>query len=135
MAKDRHGACLLPSYYLRLARSADGIARDDQFHAAILLFAGGCVIRRDGLTLAEACCSQGVRRNAPGDEVVTHGRRSAFGQRLIEVRRAHTVRMSLDFDVKSDGLHLSTDVEPVDAALRGAAQRPARHSPEVTVAS
>ena len=35
----------------RLARSSDGFARDDQFHAAILLFTGRGVIRRDGLTL------------------------------------------------------------------------------------
>src|SRR6188474_758917 len=96
----RTGPLSRRSYCFRLARSPDGFARDDQFDAAILLFASGCGIRRDGLTLAEACRSDGVGRNAPSNEVVADGGRSAFRQRLIQVRGAHTVRMPLDFDVK-----------------------------------
>ena len=43
-----------PDEFVTLARSADGFARDDQFHAAILLFAGGRAVRGDRLALAEA---------------------------------------------------------------------------------
>src|SRR6185436_11529389 len=63
----------------RLARSPDSFARDDEFHAAILLFAGGCAVRRDRLALAEACCSNSVGRNATSNEVVANGTRPGFG--------------------------------------------------------
>src|SRR5687768_3162427 len=51
---ERQARSLSPaSCHVRLVCSPDGFARDDQFHAAILLFAGGRAVRGDRLALAE----------------------------------------------------------------------------------
>ena len=73
----------------------DGLLRDDEFHAAVGLATGGCLVRRDGGGFAEALTGKSYGVD-PGVQQVAHGRRrSSLGQVEIVRVAASRIRMAV----------------------------------------
>src|SRR5216684_2646831 len=75
---------------------ANGGAVDDELDAAVALAAFGSVIGGDGLRLAEAAGGDGGGGDALLGEKIADGVGAAFGELLIEIVAADTVRVTLD---------------------------------------
>src|SRR5258708_35012788 len=77
---------------------ANGGAIDDELDAAVALAAFGSVIGGDGLRFAEAAGGDGGGRDTLLGEKIADGIGAVFGELLIEIVAADTVRVTFDLE-------------------------------------
>src|ERR1022692_141735 len=85
----------------RISRPADGVARQDQFHAPILLPPLGRVIAGDGFGLPESVGFNVAGGNPLLHKVVPNRLGPALRELLIVVVAAHAVRMAFHGHIKT----------------------------------
>src|SRR6266699_2417487 len=78
--------------------TADGVAVDDEFDAAVALAAFGGVVGSDRLRFAEAVGGDGRRRHALFGEKIADGAGAALGELLIEFVAADAIGVALDLE-------------------------------------
>jgi len=76
-------------------------ARDNQFHAPILLPARVGLVRSHRLSFSKAFCRNLLHRNSRMGQVIAHSRGALFGELLVVIVAAHAVGMAFHIQLQT----------------------------------